>query len=134
MPHIEFAYNRIVHATSLFSPFEVVYGCNPLTPMNILPLPTNEHANLDGLEKVYFVRELHTRVRANIERKNEQYAKQTNKGRLKVVFQPGDCVAPHSQPDLFGGSESSSGCSNITQSPYQNHLSKTHRSITLQLA
>ena len=68
MPHIEFAYNRIVHATSLFSPFEVVYGFNPLTPMNILPLPTNEHANP---EKVYFVRELHTRVRANIERKNE---------------------------------------------------------------
>ena len=55
MPHIEFEYNSIVHATSLFSPFEVVYGFNPLIPMDILPLPTNEHANLDGKENANLV-------------------------------------------------------------------------------
>ena len=86
MPYIEFAYNKTVHATSLFSPYEVVYGFSPLTPMDILLLPTNEHVNLDGKEKADFVKELHARVRANIERENEQYAKQANKGRLKVVF------------------------------------------------
>ena len=43
-------------------------------------------------------------------------------------------VAPLSQPDPFGGFEPSPGCSNLTQSPYQNHLSKTSRSVTLQLA
>ena len=90
LPHIEFAYNRIVHATSLFSPFEVVYGFNQLIPMNILPLDTNEHANLDRKEKSDFVKKLHTRIQANIEGKIEQYAKQANKGRLKVVFQPRD--------------------------------------------
>ena len=42
-------------------------------------------------------------------------------------------VAPLSRPDSFGGSEPSPGCSNVTQSPYQNHLSKTRRSVTLQL-
>ena len=56
LPHIEFSYNRFVHATSLFSPFEVVYGFNPLTPMEILPLPTSEHANLDGKEQADFVK------------------------------------------------------------------------------
>ena len=101
MPHIEFAYNRTVHATSLFSPFEVVYAINPLTPMNILPLPTNKHANLDGKEKATFVQELHTRVRANIERKNEQYAKQANKGHLKVVSLPGDWVWVHMRNERF---------------------------------
>ena len=40
-------------------------------------------------------------------------------------------VAPHSRPDPFGGSEPSPGCSNIIKSPYQNHLSKTRRSVTL---
>ena len=70
MPHIEFAYNRIVHTTSLFSHFEVVYDFNPLTPMDILPLPTNEHANLDDKKKKDFV-ELHAIVQANIEKKNE---------------------------------------------------------------
>ena len=43
-------------------------------------------------------------------------------------------VAPFSRPDPFGRSEPNSGCSNVTQSPYQNHLSKTRRSVTLQLA
>ena len=62
LSHIEFAYNRTVHATSLFSPFKVVYGFNPLTPMDISPLPTNEHANLDGKKKAYFIKELHAKV------------------------------------------------------------------------
>ena len=39
LPLIEFAYNRTIHATSLFSSSEVVYGFNPLTPMKIFPLP-----------------------------------------------------------------------------------------------
>ena len=90
LPHIEFAYNRTVHSTTSYSPFEVVYGFNPLTPLDILPLPTNEHANLDGKKKADFVKDLHAKVRANIEKKNEQYARQTNKGRVKVVFKPGD--------------------------------------------
>ena len=42
-------------------------------------------------------------------------------------------VAPLSRPDPFGGFEQSPGCSNVTQSPYQNNLSKTRRSVTLQL-
>ena len=39
LPHIEFAYNRVVHKTTNASPFEVIYGFNPLTPMDLLPLP-----------------------------------------------------------------------------------------------
>jgi hypothetical protein len=35
---IEFAYNRSVHSTPDFSPFEIVYGFNPLTPLDLLPL------------------------------------------------------------------------------------------------
>ena len=42
LPHIEFAYNRVVHSTTSHSPFEVVYGFNPLTPLDLLPLPTHE--------------------------------------------------------------------------------------------
>ena len=42
LAHIEFAYNRVVHSTTSHSPFEVVYGFNPLTPLDLLPLPTCE--------------------------------------------------------------------------------------------
>ncbi|RDX74849.1 hypothetical protein CR513_45350, partial [Mucuna pruriens] len=68
----EFSYKRTVHSTSSYSPFEVVYGFNPLTPLDILTLATNEHANLDEKQKADFVRELHVKVRANIEKRNDE--------------------------------------------------------------
>ena len=66
LPHVEFTYNRTVHSTTSYSPFEVVYGFNPLTPLDILPLPVNEFVDLGGKKKEEFVRELHPQVRANI--------------------------------------------------------------------
>jgi hypothetical protein len=101
LPHVEFAYNRTFHSTTSYSPFEIVYGFNPLTPLDILPLPTNEFANLDGQKKADAIRELHAKVRANIEKKNKQYAKQANKGRVKVTFESGDWVWVHMRRERF---------------------------------
>jgi len=39
LPHVEFAYNRAVHSTTNFWPFEIIYGFKPHTPMDLLPLP-----------------------------------------------------------------------------------------------
>nr|KYP31454.1 Transposon Ty3-I Gag-Pol polyprotein [Cajanus cajan] len=73
LPHVEFAYNRAVHSTTNCSPFEVA--------------------------KADYVKKLHERVKAQIEKKNESYAKHANKGRKKVVFQPGDWVWVHMRKD-----------------------------------
>ena len=72
MPFIEFAYNRSVHSTTNFSPFEIVFGFNPLTLLDLLPLPVNEMASLDGQKKAEMVKKLHESVRQLIEKKNEQ--------------------------------------------------------------
>uniref|UniRef100_A0A2N9H1I7 RNA-directed DNA polymerase n=1 Tax=Fagus sylvatica TaxID=28930 RepID=A0A2N9H1I7_FAGSY len=90
LPFIEFAYNRSVHSTTDFSPFEIVYGFNPLTPLDLLPLPVNEMTSLDGQKKAEMVQKLHASVRQHIEKKNEQYANKANKGRRQVIFEPGD--------------------------------------------
>ena len=45
----------------------MVYGFNPLTPLDLTPLPLFECANLDGAKKVGVVKVLHEKVRANIE-------------------------------------------------------------------
>ena len=68
MPHVEFAYNRVVHSSTQYSLFEIVYGFNPLTPLDLSPLPMSEQVNLDSVRKVDFVRNLHEKVRQNIER------------------------------------------------------------------
>jgi hypothetical protein len=48
LPFIEFANNRTMHLTTSFSSFEIVYGFNPLTPMDLIPLPFKERVSLDG--------------------------------------------------------------------------------------
>ncbi|XP_071909695.1 uncharacterized protein [Coffea arabica] len=99
--HVEFAYNRTVHSTTHYSPFEIVYGFNPLTPLDLTPLPVHERVNLDGKNKAAYVRELHTKVRANIEKRTLQYIQSANKGRRKMVFEPGDWVWIHMRKERF---------------------------------
>ncbi|GKV11634.1 hypothetical protein SLEP1_g22874 [Rubroshorea leprosula] len=95
LPHVEFAYNRSVHSATNSSPFEVAYGFNPLTSLDLLPLPIDEQASLDEKKKAELVKQLHERVQKNIERRIEQYANQANKG------QPGHWVWVHMRKERF---------------------------------
>ncbi|KAI3457182.1 hypothetical protein Pfo_013845 [Paulownia fortunei] len=90
LPHVEFAYNRCIHSATKFSPFEIVYDFNSLTPLDLIPLPLNKQ----------FVIQIHEKAKQHIERRTEQYAKQANKGRKKVIFEPGDWVWLHIRKDL----------------------------------
>jgi len=63
LPFLEFAYNRSVHSTTEFSPFDIMYGFNPLTPMDLIPLPIDERVSLDGNHKAQVVKTLHESVR-----------------------------------------------------------------------
>lgn len=69
MPFIEFVYNRSVHSSTKYSPFEIVYGCNPLTPL-LIPFSIDERVNLDGKKKFELVKQFHEGVRQKIEKKN----------------------------------------------------------------
>ncbi|XP_071921799.1 uncharacterized protein [Coffea arabica] len=90
-----------VHSATQFSPFKIVYGFNPLTPLDLMPLPLSERTNLDGKKKAKFVQALHQQVRANIEARTQQYLKHANKGRRRVVFEPGDWVWLHLRKERF---------------------------------
>ena len=57
LPHNEFSYNRVVNSNTSNTPFEVVYGFNPLTPLDLLPIPVlDEVLCKDGFEKAYFIK------------------------------------------------------------------------------
>ncbi|XP_071928059.1 uncharacterized protein [Coffea arabica] len=69
--------------------------------LDLTPLPVHERVNLDGKNKAAYVRELHTKVRANIEKRTLQYIQSANKGRRKMVFEPGDWVWIHMRKERF---------------------------------
>lgn len=101
LPFVEFAYNRTVHSATNFSPFEIVYGFNPLSPLDLVPIPIEERTSLDGKRKAELVKQLHEKVRLNIEKRTDQYMKQANKGRKRVIFEPGDWVWLHLRKERF---------------------------------
>lgn len=51
LPIIEFAHNRCSHSITGSSPFPVIYGFNPLTSLDLLPLPCDARANQEGETK-----------------------------------------------------------------------------------
>jgi hypothetical protein len=65
LPHVEFAYNRAEHSTKA-SPFQIVYGFNPHTPIDPLPLPTTERVHTDAKERDDFILKLHASTKENI--------------------------------------------------------------------
>ena len=84
--------------TTHFSPFEIVYCFNPLTPLDLLPLPnTSLLKHKDGKTKAEFVKKFHKQVKLQIDKKNEGYAKHANKWRKKVVFDSDDWVWIHTR-------------------------------------
>ncbi|KAK1614260.1 hypothetical protein QYE76_019777 [Lolium multiflorum] len=76
LPHAEFAYNRAKHSTTLRSPFMIVYGFEPPTALDILPLPLHERTNMDFDERTTAMKKLHEETRATIQ---EHVLRQANR-------------------------------------------------------
>jgi len=60
-----------------------------------------EHMNFDASKRVEFVKNIHDRARANIEKMTKMYEKRANKGRKEMLFEPGDLVWVHLRKDRF---------------------------------
>ena len=91
LPHTEFAYNRVVNSTTSHTPFEVVYGIKPLTPLDLLPIHVlDEVLWKDGFEKASFIKNMHQHIKRQIERKIGKYAQHANKGCKALIIEPGD--------------------------------------------
>ena len=101
LPIAEFAYNRARHSTTGKSPFEVVYGFNPLSPLDILPLPLQERINLDASARATHIKKVHEDTRNTIERQVQRLATKLNINKHPMIFNIGDLVWLHLRKDRF---------------------------------
>jgi hypothetical protein len=103
----EFAYNRFPSQTIGHSPFEAVYGLNPIGPLELAPLLVTKHFSGDAEERAKEIKKLHEQIRGSILKKNEKYSKQANKHRKPVAFKEGDLVWIHLRKEQFPSKRSS---------------------------
>lgn len=101
LTHVEFACNRSMSYTTGHSPFEVVYGINLLTPIDLIPTLSNSQVNFDGKERAQVMKKLHEQIRTKIEKANESYKKKANWHRKKSYFERGDLVWLHLRKERF---------------------------------
>ena len=101
IPYAEFAYNRAKHSTTQKSPFMVVYGFEPSTALDLLPLPLHERVNMDVSKRAEYMKNLHEETRVTIERQVQRQAEAANKHKKPMVFQEGDLVWLHLRKDRF---------------------------------
>jgi hypothetical protein len=101
LPHVEFAYNRLLHSTTKMCPFEIVYGLLPRALIDLMHLPSSEKLNLDTKQRAELMLKMHETTKENIERMNAKYKISDDKGRKQLDFEPGDLVSLHLRKEWF---------------------------------
>ncbi|KAK1648938.1 hypothetical protein QYE76_066743 [Lolium multiflorum] len=101
IPHAEFAYNRAKHSTTMRSPFMVVYGFEPPTAIDLLPLPLHEQVNMDIDKRAQYMKKLHEDTRTTIEQQVLRQATRLNLKKKARIFNEGDLVWIHLRKDRF---------------------------------
>jgi len=87
--------------TTGLSPFKVVYGVEPLSPLDLTPRALNEKPSVEASKRVEEIMRLHDEVKLRIEKSNASYQAQANKHKKGVVFQPEDLVWVHLRKERF---------------------------------
>jgi len=89
LPHIEFSYNRVVHSTTSCSPFEVVYGFNSLTPLDLLPMPNiSVFKHKEGQAKVNYVKNSMKESRPKLKRGMRAMLDKPTRGAKRLFSNP----------------------------------------------
>ncbi|GKB00060.1 RNA-directed DNA polymerase [Tanacetum coccineum] len=101
LPQAEFAYNRSVNRTTGKSAFEIMYGKNPITPMDLVPVPEVRQFSKEGADHSEQIKELHRSVREQISWHNEQYKEHADKRHKHVLYREGDLVWNHLRIEHF---------------------------------
>ena len=85
LPH-EFAYSRAPSYATKNSPFDCAYGVDPLSPIDLLPLPSESRVSYDAELIAKEIKKLHEQVRNHIKKANTAYKARANKHRANASY------------------------------------------------
>jgi len=101
LQHAEFSYNKAPNRTTGISPFKVVYGVDPVGPLDLVLRPLDQKPSTEVDQRVEEINKLRDQVKDRIEKINLTYLAQPKKHRRRKAFQPGDLVWVQLRKDRF---------------------------------
>jgi len=99
--HTEFTFNRTPSKAPGLSPFQVVYGNNPRTSLDLVPIFNSTNFSWDVEKRAREIQELHAKVQEKIEKFNKKAKSYAKKKRREAHFQPRDIVWIHLRKERF---------------------------------
>jgi len=101
LPHAKFAHNKTAAIAAGCSLFEALYRINPLTLIDLIPLPVHCKVSFEAEKGAKEMKKLHEHIRAHIEKVNEAYKIKANKNKKGVEYQRGDLAWLHLRKERF---------------------------------
>ena len=99
LPHAEFAFNNSVNRTTGCTPFEVVYGFRPSTPLDVNSLPLPPRPSEAALDFSSYMRDIHEECKRRLTIHTNSYATSANAKRKYRKFNEGDMVLVRLRPE-----------------------------------
>jgi hypothetical protein len=101
----EFTYNRSVNRSTGLSPFTIIYGGNPRTPLDLTPLPDLTRRNTTAEDLITHIKEGHKLTIKNLQESIAKYKATADKKRRPLEFEEGDFVWAILTKDHFPSGE-----------------------------
>ena len=90
LPHVKFAYNNYINRSS--TPFKFVYGLQPRTLIDVIPLPLPQKLSKSRVDFAAFMTSLHDNVRSKMTKQTTKYVAHTNLHKRDMQFKKRDLV------------------------------------------
>ncbi|RVX03528.1 Transposon Ty3-G Gag-Pol polyprotein [Vitis vinifera] len=101
LPQAEFAFNNFINRSTGCTPFEVVFGFRPHTPLNLHSLTLPARPGEAALDFSSYMKNIHEEVKRRLSLSTEAYSTAANTRRKDRQFQVGDMVLIRLKPERF---------------------------------
>ncbi|KAJ0076309.1 hypothetical protein Patl1_34864 [Pistacia atlantica] len=99
--HAEFAFNNFVNRSTSCTPFKVVYGFRPSTPLDVNSLPLPPRPSEAALDFSSYMRDVHDECKRRLTFHANSYAASANAQCKDRQFNEGDMVLVRLRPECF---------------------------------